>query len=77
MSTVQKGKVKFYNSAKGFGFIIDKDTNEEIFVHATGCKEDIAEGDEVTFEVKDGKRGPNAISPRQPRLGYRQGHHEQ
>jgi len=58
---MEKGKVKFYNSAKGFGFICDEKTGEEIFVHATGLKADIYEGDVVTFELTQGKKGMNAI----------------
>ncbi len=60
---MSKGKVKFYNSAKGFGFIIDKETNDEVFVHATGLVDSpIKEGDEVTFEITEGKKGPNAVN---------------
>lgn len=61
MSTKQ-GKVKFYNSDKGFGFIIDKETNDEVFVHATGLVDTISENDQVTFDVKEGKKGPNAVN---------------
>jgi CspA family cold shock protein len=56
-----KGKVKFFNSTKGFGFICDSNTGKDIFVHSSGLREDIREGDEVTFEVEDGKKGPNAV----------------
>ncbi|MBK9732778.1 MAG: cold shock domain-containing protein [Chitinophagaceae bacterium] len=55
------GKVKFYNKSKGFGFIIQDGTNEEIFVHATGLINDIRENDNVSFEISEGKKGPNAI----------------
>lgn len=58
---MKKGTVKFYNEAKGFGFIKTEGTGEEVFVHATGLLDEIREGDEVTFDVKDGKKGPNAI----------------
>lgn len=58
---MRKGKVKFFNQAKGFGFIIDKENNEEIFVHATGCEDTIKEGDSVSFEISEGKKGPNAV----------------
>ena len=54
---MKKGKVKFYNYSKGFGFICDNETGEDIFVHATGLKQEIRDGDEVSFEVKEGKRG--------------------
>ena len=56
-----KGKVKFFNESKGFGFITDE-SGKDIFVHATGLIEDVREGDEVEFETKDGKKGLNAIN---------------
>lgn len=58
---MQKGKVKFFNEAKGFGFI-KTDNGEEVFVHVTGVKEEIREGDDVVFEVQDGKKGLNAVN---------------
>ncbi|GGD80850.1 cold-shock protein [Emticicia aquatilis] len=60
-----RGKVKFYNAAKGFGFITSHDTGEEIFVHVTGLKEDISENDEVEYDVTQGRKGPNAVNVRQ------------
>jgi CspA family cold shock protein len=56
------GTVKFYNDAKGFGFIIDDESQSDIFVHATGLVDKVAQNDKVTYEVKDGKKGPNAIN---------------
>jgi cold shock protein len=58
---MKKGTVKFYNEAKGFGFI-KEENGQEIFVHATGLKEDIRENDEVVFEVAQGKKGLNAVN---------------
>lgn len=55
------GKVKFFNEGKGFGFITDENGND-VFVHVSALKEEIREGDEVTFEVQDGKKGPNAVN---------------
>jgi CspA family cold shock protein len=55
------GTVKFYNDTKGFGFIIADDTQEEIFVHQTGLIHEIQEGDRVEFNIKAGKKGPNAV----------------
>ena len=57
-----QGKVKFFNEAKGFGFIIEDETENEYFVHVTGINEDtLNENDEVSFELTEGKKGLNAI----------------
>ena len=57
-----KGKVKFFNRQKGFGFIAGED-NKECFVHKSGIKEGpIDEDDEVTFDVEEGDRGPKAVN---------------
>lgn len=61
---MKKGKVKFYNYTKGFGFIYDHESGRDIFVHATGLQEEIREGDEVTFDVTEGRKGLNAINVR-------------
>ena len=58
---MKTGTVKFYNSTKGFGFIKDDETNEEYFVHATGVIDDITDEDKVTFDLKEGRKGLNAI----------------
>ena len=58
------GTVKFFNTTKGFGFIVDNSTKEEIFVHATGLVDEIREGDTVTFETARGKKGMNAVNVR-------------
>ena len=62
MSEKQNGTVKFMNSQKGFGFIKDKETSTEYFVHVTGCVDKINENDEVEFELKEGPKGLNAIN---------------
>jgi CspA family cold shock protein len=54
------GTVKFYNEAKGFGFLIEDGSNNEVFVHMSGLIDGIKEGDKVTFEITQGKKGPNA-----------------
>jgi cold shock protein len=58
------GKVKFFNQTKGYGFLVDTNTNQEIFVHVTGLVDKIKEGDSVTFESKKGKKGLTAINVR-------------
>ena len=55
------GTVKFFNESKGFGFIVDNSSKEEIFVHASGLQDNIREGDVVTFEVERGNKGMNAV----------------
>ncbi len=57
-----KGKVKFFNEAKGFGFIQEEETNAEHFVHVSGLIEEIREEDRVEFELKEGKKGMNAVN---------------
>jgi CspA family cold shock protein len=59
---MNNGTVKFFNDTKGFGFIIDNDSKEEFFVHVSGLVDEIREGDEVEFELKEGKKGLNAIN---------------
>jgi len=58
---MKEGKVKFYNESKGFGFIIDNESKEEYFVHASGLIDKISKDDEVTFELTEGKKGLNAV----------------
>ncbi|MDD5418164.1 MAG: cold-shock protein [Candidatus Nanoarchaeia archaeon] len=59
-----EGTVKWFNNVKNFGFITPSDGSKDIFVHGTGLKEgeSIAENDKVTFEVKQGDKGPQAIN---------------
>ena len=61
---MKTGIVKFFNEAKGFGFIIVDGTSEEIFVHANGVKEKIHQDDKVEFEITEGKKGLNATGVR-------------
>jgi CspA family cold shock protein len=58
---MKKGTVKFFNEAKGFGFI-KSENGDEIFVHATGLVDQIQDNDTVTFEVEQGKKGLNAVN---------------
>jgi CspA family cold shock protein len=56
-----EGTVKFFNQSKGFGFIAPDDGSKDVFVHANGLLDDIQEGDRVSYEVEEGRKGPNAI----------------
>lgn len=58
---VRNGKVSFYDSSKGFGFIIDLENNEKYFTHVSGLINEIAENNKVTFELERGMRGMNAV----------------
>jgi CspA family cold shock protein len=59
---MNKGTVKFFNDSKGFGFIKDAESSKEYFVHSSGLKDSIRENDEVTFELKEGQKGLNAVN---------------
>lgn len=59
---MKNGKVKFFNESKGFGFIVENDSNEEHFVHVSGLIDQVNEGDTVEFELKEGRKGMNAIN---------------
>lgn len=59
-----EGIVKFYHESKGFGYIIENETNDEYYVHVSGLINRIKDEDIVSFEVSDGKRGPQAIDVR-------------
>jgi cold shock protein len=59
---MKEGTVKFFNESKGFGFIKDHESEKEYFVHVSGLIDEIRENDEVTFELKEGKKGLNAVN---------------
>ncbi len=61
---MSKGTVKFFNESKGFGFIVEEDSKTEYFVHVSGLVDEIREGDNVEFELTEGRKGLNAINVR-------------
>jgi len=60
---MQQGTVKFFNEAKGFGFISPVDGSKDIFVHSSGLVSgSIRENDKVNFDIQQGDRGLNAVN---------------
>ena len=61
-----KGKIKWFNSKKGYGFIKREDKEKDVFVHASTAREAglkfLNEGDELTFEIFEGEKGFSAIN---------------
>ena len=62
----RKGNVKWFNEAKGFGFITPEDGSKDVFVHFSAILNDgfktLAEGQKVEFEIVDGAKGPSAAN---------------
>jgi len=60
---MSNGTVKFFNESKGFGFITPDDGSKDVFVHANGLNgTTINEGDKVSYDVEEGKKGLNAVN---------------
>jgi|TARA_B100000809_G_scaffold13391_2_gene12236 CspA family cold shock protein len=59
---MNKGTVKFFNETKGFGFISEEGADKDHFVHVSGLIDEINEGDEVEFELEEGRKGLNAVN---------------
>jgi len=62
---MKTGIVKFYNEAKGYGFITEDTTKEDFFVHVTGLNGlQIQQNDRVEFDTQEGRKGINAVNVR-------------
>ena len=64
VNKMKEGTVKFFNNAKGFGFINVKDSDEDVFVHSNNLIDQIRDNDQVTFEVETGEKGLSAVNVR-------------
>jgi len=62
ITTMKEGTVKFFNNARGFGFIKVNDSDEQVFVHHSNLIDEIKEDDKVKFEVEKGDRGLRATN---------------
>jgi cold shock CspA family protein len=58
---IRTGRVEFFNTAKGYGFIKDLENQEKYFVHVNGLLDQIKESDKVTFELEKGLKGMMAV----------------
>lgn len=59
---MKKGTVKFFNESKGFGFVTEEGSGTDYFMHISGLIDEVREGDVVEFELKEGKKGMNAVN---------------
>ena len=61
-----RGKVKWFNPTKGYGFISRDDDSKDVFVHSSAVKDaglnSLAEGEAITFDVEEGAKGPSAVN---------------
>ena len=59
------GKVKWFNSTKGFGFIERDDKEKDVFVHSSAVRDaglELNEGDAITFEITETEKGNSAVN---------------
>lgn len=61
VETTRKGRVSFFNTSKGYGFIRDAESGESVFVHVNAITTPIQENDNVSFQVQYGPKGASAV----------------
>jgi CspA family cold shock protein len=59
---MSNGTVKFFNNSKGFGFITPEEGGKDVFVHVNGLVDEIADGDQVSYDVEESPKGLNALN---------------
>ena len=61
-----KGKVKWFNGKKGYGFIEREDKEKDVFIHVSALRDagmkGLEEGQALTFDIEEGPKGPNAVN---------------
>lgn len=57
-----EGKVKFFDETRGFGFIVESISGDDYFVHKSNLVDKITKGNDVTFELEKGQKGPKAVN---------------
>ena len=62
--TIMRGRIEFFNTSKGFGFVKDLSGTEKYFFHINNTVGDVAENDIVTFDLERGIKGMNAVNVR-------------
>jgi len=61
---MERGTIKFFNEKKGYGFILDENTQKEVFVHHSGLVDKIRNDDQVTYEIAVDQKGKKAVNVR-------------
>ena len=61
LDTKRMGKISYFDTDKGYGFVIEKETQEKFFVHVSGLMDRVSENDKVSFELEQGQKGLNAV----------------
>jgi len=60
------GKVKWFNGAKGYGFIEREDKEKDVFIHVSALRDagmkSLEDGQALTFDIEEGPKGPNAVN---------------
>ena len=60
------GKVKWFNGAKGYGFIEREDKEKDVFIHVSALRDagmkGLEDGQALTFDIEEGPKGPNAVN---------------